>query len=69
MFLPGVELPEAAVQVRQGSNEEPPAVEAHTGLIMEVRIQDEHGVELLTVPQSSHQCWVVMQPQSLTEPV
>lgn len=67
--LPGVEFPEAAVQVFQGSNEEPPAVNPHTGVIIEVRVQDEHWIQLLTVPQSSHQCWVIMQPESLAEPV
>lgn len=67
--LPGVELPEAVVQVFQGSDEEPPAVEAHTGLVVEVRVQDKHGVELLTVSQSGDQCWVVVQPESLAEPV
>lgn len=67
--LPGVELPEAAVQVFEGSNEEPPAVDANTGVVVEVWVQDEDRVELLTVPQSSHQRWVVMQPESLAEPV
>lgn len=67
--LPGVQFPEAEVQVFEGSDEEPPAVDTHTGVVMEVRVQDKHWVELLTVPQSSHQCWVVMQPESLAKPV
>ena len=67
--LPGVELPEAAVQVFEGSDEEPPAVDAHTGPVVEVWVQHEDRVELLTVPESSHQRWVVMQPESLAEPV
>lgn len=69
MSLPGVELPEAAVEVFEGSDEEPPAVDTHAGVVMKIRVQDEHRVQLLTVPQSSHQCWVVMQPESLAEPV
>lgn len=69
LSLPGVEFPQAAVQVFEGSDEEPPAVVSHRGVVMEVRVQDEHRVELLTVPQSSHQGWVVMQPESLAEPV
>lgn len=68
-LLPGVELPEAAVQVFEGSNEEPPVVDAHAGVVVEVWVQDEDRVELLTVPQSSHQRWVVMQSESLAEPV
>ena len=67
MFAPGVELPQAAVQIFQGSDEEPPAVEAH--VVMEVRVQEEHRVELLTVPQSSQERWVIVHPQSLPEPV
>lgn len=69
MFQPGVEFPEAEVQVFEGSNEEPPAVDADTGVVVEVRVQDEHRVELPAVPQRSHQRWVVMQPESLAEPV
>lgn len=69
MILPGVEFPEAAVQIYEGSDEEPPAVDTHTGVVMEVRVQNEHRVQFLTVPQSSHQCWVVVQSQSLAEPV
>lgn len=67
--LPGVEFFEATVQVCEGSDEEPPAVDAHTFVVVEVRVQDEHRVDFLTVPQGSHQCWVVMQPESLAEPV
>lgn len=67
--LPGVELPEAAVQVFESSEEKPPAVDIHKGFVMEVRVQDEDRVQLLTVPQGSHERWVVMQPQTLTEPV
>lgn len=67
--LPGVEPPEAAVQVFEGSDEKPPAVDAHTGVVVEVRVQNEHRIQLLTVPQSSHQGRVVMQPEALAEPV
>lgn len=69
LALPGVKFPEAAVQVFEGPDEEPPAVDTHTGVVMEVGIQDEHWVELLTVPQGSHQGWIIMQPESLAEPV
>lgn len=69
LSLPGVEFPEAAVQVFEASNEKPPAVDTHKGVVINVRVQDEHRVQLLTVPQSSHQSWVVMQPESLAEPV
>lgn len=63
--LPRVELPEASVKVLQRSNEEPPAVDTHTRVVVEVRVQYEHRVQLLTVLESSHQSWVVMQPESL----
>lgn len=69
LVLPGVELPEAAVQVFERSNQEPPAVNANMSVVVAVRVQDEHRVELLTLPESSHQSRVVMQPESLAEPV
>lgn len=69
MSLPRVELPEASVKVLQRSNEEPPAVDTHTSVVVEVRVQYEHRVQLLTVLESSHQSWVVMQPESFAEPV
>lgn len=69
MSLPRVELPEASVKVLQCSNEEPPTVDTHTRVVVEVRVQYEHRVQLLTVLESSHQSWVVMQPESFVEPV
>lgn len=66
--VPRVEFPEAAVQVFQGSNEEPPAVDTHR-VVVEVGVQDKHWIKLLTVPQSSHESWVVVQPESFAEPV
>lgn len=69
LSLPRVELPQAEVQVFKGSDEEPPAVDAHTAAVMKVRVQDEQWVQLLAVLQSSHQSRVVMQPESLSEPV
>lgn len=69
LCLPGVVFPEAAVEVFECPDEKPPAVDTHTSVVVEVRVQDEHRVELPTVPQSSHECWVIMQPESLAEPV
>lgn len=69
MSVPGVELPEAEVQVFEGPNEEPPAVDPHTGFVVEVWVNDEHREQLLTVPQSGQKSRVIMQPESLPEPV
>lgn len=43
-------------------DEEPAAVDTNT-VVVEVRVQDEHWVELLAASESSHQRWVVMQPE------
>lgn len=56
------------VQFFESPDEEPAAVDTNT-FVVEVRVQDEHWVELLAVSESSHQRWVVMQPESLAEPV
>lgn len=66
--LPGVEFPEAKVQFFESPDEEPAAVDPDP-FVVELRVQDEHWVELLAVSESSHQRWVVMQPESLAEPV
>lgn len=68
-LLPGVELPQAAVQVLKRTNEESQAVDAGPVLVIEVGVQDEERVQLLAVSESCHQCWVVVQPESLAEPV
>lgn len=66
--LPGVEFPEAKVQFFESPDEEPAAVDTNT-FVVEVRVQDEHWVQLLAVSESCHQRRIVMQPQSLAEPV
>lgn len=67
--VPGIQFPEAGVQVFERPDEEPPAFDAVTGLIVEVRVQYEHRVELLAVLECSHQGRVVVQPEALAEPV
>lgn len=66
--IPGVELPQAKVKVFESPNKEPTAVDTNT-FVVELRVQDEHWVELLAVSESGRQPRVVMQPKSLSEPV
>lgn len=68
VVLPRVEFSQAAVQVLQSSDQKPPAVQSHLRVI-QVRVQDKNRVQLLTVSQSCHQCWVVVQPEALSEPM
>lgn len=63
-----MEFPEAKVQFFESPDEEPAAVDTDP-FVVEVRVQDEDWVELLAVSESSHQRWVVVQPESLAEPV
>ena len=69
IFLPWSNFLEAVVKVLQSLKQEAPPIEANPTTLQNAGVKDENGPEHGTPIEGRHEGWVVMETQSLAEPM
>ncbi len=67
--LPGVEFLQTGVQVSESFYQKSPLMNAYASVVGVPGVQQEQGVDVSTVFQGSDQSRIIMQTQTLAEPV
>lgn len=67
--LPGVEFLQTGVQVSESFYQKSPSINAYASVVGVPGVQQEQGVDVSTVFQGSDQSRIIMQTQTLAEPV
>ncbi len=67
--LPGVEFLQTGVQVSESFYQKSPLINAYASVVGVPGVQQEQGVDVSTVFQGSDQSRIIMQTQTLAEPV